>query len=103
MTSLGLCFTATLTKLAGSIDDTVWLLPFLCGSQQTKIKHSAVYIILFLCEACFCKGVTSILATIGALVLPESAVNRGWEVTSVMQMMSGTLLAAYGIKLKLEG
>eukprot|EP00929_Paragymnodinium_shiwhaense_P013632 TRINITY_DN121474_c0_g1_i1.p1 TRINITY_DN121474_c0_g1~~TRINITY_DN121474_c0_g1_i1.p1 ORF type:complete len:206 (+),score=39.38 TRINITY_DN121474_c0_g1_i1:80-697(+) len=100
---LTLCFTATLTKLAASIDDTVWLMPFMLGTKEVKMKHGAVYVALFVCEVLFCTAVTSVLAILVGLLLPTSLAQRGWEVTGVMQVLGGLLLAMYSAKLKMDG
>jgi hypothetical protein len=96
---LARCGTATFTKLAGSMDDVVWLTPFMIGSVHKKGKHGMVYCVLFAIEVCLCTGATEIFAFLIGKLLPQSVVAAGWDVPHVMQVSGGGLLAFYGCKL----
>lgn len=99
---LARCGTATFTKLAGSLDDVVWLTPFMIGSVHKKGKHGLVYCALFAIEVCLCTGATNIFAFLIGKFLPQSFVAAGWDVPHVMQISGGGLLAFYGCKLFAE-
>merc|ERR1712183_43488 len=96
---LARCGTAVFTKLAGSMDDVVWLMPFMCGAVRTKAKHGACYLLLFAVEVCVCTAVTAFFAFLVELMLPARFVAAGWDVPCVMQLAGGSLLAFFGIKL----
>jgi hypothetical protein len=102
MSNLTLCATAVFSKLAASCDDVVWLMPFLCGSTRNKMKHSAVYVTMFILETIACAELTRVIAYIVNLILPEAAARQGWTLAHVMQAASGSLLAMYAIKLFVE-
>merc|ERR1712232_915666 len=102
LSNLTLCATAVFSKLAASSDDVVWLMPFLCGSTRNKIKHSIVYVGMFMLETCACTMVTQVLAMLVDLILPEEAAKKGWTLSHVMQAASGSLLCMYAIKLFVE-
>jgi hypothetical protein len=97
-----LCASAVVIKLAGSVDDAVWLMPFFCGSSSAKLQSACVYVGLFLVETCCCSIVTRVLAFILSFLLPQSAVDAGWDVPCVMQVLSGLALGFYGYKLLSE-
>lgn len=93
---------ATFTKLAGSMDDVVWLMPFLVGSLRKKVTHGVVYCGLFAVEVCLCSAITAAFAIVVRFLLPQHLSSKGWDVPCVMQLAGGALLACYAVKLFVE-
>merc|ERR1712216_1045351 len=95
---VGLCLAATVTKLANSIDDVVWLMPFISGSRVTKVRHSALYVGMFMIFTCLCGLLTQALELLLEAVLPEDAEENGWGLEKVMSVASGALLLLLATK-----
>lgn len=93
---------AMVLKLSSSIDDVVWLAPFLTSnsSKAAKLHNSAIYIGVCLTQT----FVAMALAYSGdSLVglLTHNAKNA-WTSQKILTVGAGTLLAAYSVKLAYE-
>lgn len=87
-----LCVAATVTKLANSIDDVVWLMPFISGSRMTKIRHSTVYIGVLLTLTLLCGVLSQGFELLLEAILPEDSEDEGWGIQKIMAVSSGALL-----------
>lgn len=92
----GLMLLAIVTKLACSADDVLWLTPFMTGSRSQRLRNSLVYL------ACVV-SVTSVagLLSLGASTALEEALadSTGWTAAKVLELVGGSLLALYALKL----
>ena len=97
---VALVLVATVTKLTSSIDDIVWLLPFVSSpSRLANIRNAALYVLIMLIVV----GIASAMAFGGGTalqtVLDEQAY---WNTERVLGLASGICLFLYSVVLLRE-
>lgn len=102
---VALCFAAMVAKLAASVDDVVWLSPFVAGgSKARKLQNGALYIMIFQGLTCVAFAVARFATFVGSLA--EEAATDGseaqdgsWGIERILEMVSGILLLLYAAHL----
>jgi len=89
-------------KLSSSIDDVVWLAPFLTAnsSVSTRMQNSAIYTSVCLCQTM----VAMIIAYSGRQAVRAITGNSkdAWSTEKILTVGAGCLLALYSVKLSYE-
>jgi len=85
---------ATLVKIVCSIDDVVWLAPFLAGrSRRDVMIHSAIYV-----WVCFIQALIALGLSHGGTELLDTLLGSksNWSTEKVLTVTSGLMLFMYG-------
>jgi len=89
-------------KLSSSIDDVVWLAPFLTAnsSMATRMQNSAIYTSVCLCQTM----VAMIIAYSGRKAVRAITGNSkdAWSTEKILTVGAGILLSLYAVKLTYE-
>uniref|UniRef100_A0A7S4PVE4 GDT1 family protein n=1 Tax=Alexandrium monilatum TaxID=311494 RepID=A0A7S4PVE4_9DINO len=89
-------------KFTSSVDDVVWLAPFLTSrdSVATRVHNSTVYIGICMVQTL----VAMVIAYSGNAIVGRiaSGVNSAWTTEKIMTVGAGVLLALYSLKLLRE-
>lgn len=95
-------FSAFGIKLTSSIDDVVWLAPFLTSNSSTEIRcqNSVIYTCVCLTQTV----VAWIIATCGrkAVKAMTGGNKDAWSTEKILTVVAGCLLAVYAVKLSCE-
>lgn len=101
MAFAGLC-SAISIKLSSSVDDVVWLAPFLTSnvSYKTRIQNACVYIGVCLVQTV----IAMVIAYSGDAVVTWLTSNSkdSWSTEKILTVIAGVLLAIYTVKLTYE-
>mmetsp|Transcript_12090 Transcript_12090/g.26784 ORF Transcript_12090/g.26784 Transcript_12090/m.26784 type:complete len:270 (-) Transcript_12090:240-1049(-) len=94
----GLVLAAYVTKLVASVDDVVWLLPFVVKppTRREKLINSAVYVVLFELMVLMSTGVALAFRELMSKMMDDSD-EGGWTPETVMSMISAGLLLVYAV------
>mmetsp|Transcript_75895 Transcript_75895/g.175993 ORF Transcript_75895/g.175993 Transcript_75895/m.175993 type:complete len:252 (+) Transcript_75895:93-848(+) len=88
-------------KLSSSVDDVVWLAPFLTSNSSTvtRLQNSTVYITICM----FQTFVAMAIAYSGKAVVARLTSGRAhWSTEKILTVVAGVLLAVYSVKLLCE-
>lgn len=92
-------FSAVAIKLTSSIDDVVWLAPFMAVSRRQQIKHAIIYVWVCFFQAVLALAISHAGET-GLNALSTS--NRGWSSDKILTIAAGGSLVLYGLYLAYE-
>jgi len=87
-------------KLSSSIDDVVWLAPFLTSKTAAKVHNSAIYIGVCLTQTM----VAMAIAYSGDTVVKKLTQGRegAWSSEKILTVLAGSILAVYSVYLLLK-
>lgn len=92
-------FSAVAIKLTSSIDDVVWLAPFMAVPRKLQIKHAIIYVWVCFFQAILALAISHAGET-GLNALSTS--NRGWSSNKILTLAAGGSLVFYGFYLAYE-
>lgn len=89
-------------KLTSSIDDVVWLAPFLTANQPTEslTKHAVIYTSVCLVQTL----VALVIATTGSKAVDAltGGAKDAWSTEKILTVAAGCMLSVYAVKLTYE-
>jgi len=92
-------FSAIAIKLTSSVDDVLWLAPFLTTNvgAAIRLQNAIVYLTVCLCQT----GVAMVIASSGdaAIQWLTGDSEDAWSSDKILTVVAGTLLAVYTVKL----
>jgi len=91
---MGLVAMAMFMKLAASIDDVAWLLPFVSGSH--KRRNGLFYILCMQIVVLIAFSISTGGEKLLSLVVPDDA---HWPLARILELISAILLTIYSVKL----
>mmetsp|Transcript_143137 Transcript_143137/g.457429 ORF Transcript_143137/g.457429 Transcript_143137/m.457429 type:complete len:251 (+) Transcript_143137:108-860(+) len=86
-------------KLSSSIDDVVWLAPFLTSnqSQTARMQNAAIYIGVCLTQTVVAMAIAYSGDTVVGLVTRNS--DKAWSTDKILTVFAGSIMAIYSVKL----
>ena len=94
-------FSAIAIKLTSSIDDIVWLVPFLIIPNRTKVvTNTAIYIWVCLFQAMLALAISH--GGMAAIDAMSGSKGGGWSSEKILTFFAGLSLDCYGLKLAKE-
>jgi len=89
-------------KLSSSIDDVVWLAPFLTNntSSSARMQNAFIYISVCLTQTCVAMAIAYSGDSLVSM-LTKDAKNM-WSTDKILTVIAGSLLALYAVKLTYE-
>lgn len=93
---------AILIKLSSSIDDVVWLAPFLTSncSQGAKLRNAGIYISVCLTQTCVAMFIATSGNNLVQMIIKDTP--GAWSSEKILTVGAGVLLALYSVKLLYE-
>mmetsp|Transcript_6633 Transcript_6633/g.11561 ORF Transcript_6633/g.11561 Transcript_6633/m.11561 type:complete len:267 (-) Transcript_6633:94-894(-) len=93
---------AIMLKLGSSVDDVLWLAPFLTSNvtRAMRIQNSLIYV-----GVCMCQTVAAMLIAYSGEEVVEKITNQSkhaWSADKILTVGAGTLMALYAMKLTYE-
>lgn len=89
-------------KLSSSIDDVVWLAPFLTSSlsHSTRMQNAIIYISVCLTQTIVAMAIAYSGDTLVALLTKNQ--ENAWSTDKILTIFAGSMLALYSVKLTIE-
>jgi hypothetical protein len=89
-------------KFSSSVDDVVWLAPFLTSnsSMQARLTNSLIYMGVCLCQTVVAMGIAA--GGSKAVAYITGGAKDAWSTEKILTVGAGVLLAIYAVKLSME-
>jgi len=89
-------------KFSSSVDDVVWLAPFLTSnsSMQARATNSMIYMGVCLCQTVVAMGIAA--GGSKAVAYITGGAKDAWSTEKILTVGAGVLLAIYAVKLSME-